>query len=300
MTNAQSAPRTAGGRHVKPGQVAIYLALALLALACVLPMLLVLMISVTDEVALAQNGYTFFPSQFSLDAYRTLFFGSSTIGQSYLVSIAVTLVGTLLATLITAAAGFALCNHQLECRNALSLYFFITMVFNAGLVPWYMMCRALGLINNFFSLIVPNLLFSPFNLFLCRNFMRGIPDSLMESARIDGANDLIICFRIYFPLSKPVLATVALFYGIGYWNDWFNSVMLVTDSRLYTLQYFLYKIQSEISMLNKIAVGVQVTAPPLDTFKMATAVVTIGPIILLYPYLQRYFVKGLVIGGVKE
>ena len=300
MTTMQMAQAPTVRRRVKPSSVIIYAALTILALLCVLPMILVAMISVTSEAALAIHGYTFFPAEFSLDAYRTLFFGSSTIGQSYWISIVATSIGTAIATLITAAAGYTLSNKQVECRNGLSLYFFVTMVFNAGLVPWYMVCRMLGLTNNLWALIVPSLMFSPFNLFLTRNFMRGIPDSLMESAKIDGANDLVICTRIYFPLSKPVLATIALFYAIGYWNDWFNAVMLVVDSKLFTLQYFLYKIQSEISMLNKIAAGVQVSSPPLDTFKMATAVVTIGPIILLYPYLQRYFVKGLVIGGVKE
>ncbi|MDR1538799.1 MAG: carbohydrate ABC transporter permease [Clostridiales bacterium] len=285
---------------ISPWRSLIYAAVSLAALACLLPMLLVVAISLTDESSLAQKGYSFFPEALSLDAYTTLIRGNSTIGSSYLISIIVTLAGTCLAVLITASAGYALANRQVNCRRGASLYFFIPMVFNAGLVPWYMICRELGLTNNIFSLIIPTLLFSPFNLFLTRNFMIGIPDALGESAKMDGANDLFIAFRIYFPLSKPVLATIALFYGIGYWNDWFNSVMLVSDKRLYTLQFFLYNLQSEISAFKYIAQGVPVKAPPQDTFKMAAAVVTIGPIILLYPFLQKYFVKGLVVGGVKE
>lgn len=274
--------------------------LALLALACLLPMLLVFFVSISSELSVAKNGYTFFPSAFSLDAYKVLLRGHSTIWHSYLISIIVTAVGTALAVVITGCAAYTLANKQVKYRNGLALFFFVTMVFNAGIVPWYMVCRMLGLSNNIFSLIIPSLLFSPFNMFLTRNFMRGIPDSLMESAKLDGANDATIALRIYFPLCTPVLATIALFYGIGYWNDWFNSVMLVTDSKFYTLQYFLYQLQSQLSMMARISVGVPVTAPPSDTFKMATAIVTIGPILLLYPYLQKYFVKGLVIGGVKE
>lgn len=279
----------------------VYGVLTLLALFCLMPFLLVVVVSFTDESALMANGYSFFPEAWSLDAYKTVFQGNSTIGQSYFITIVVTLTGTALAVAITGFAGYTLANRHVECRQGLALFFFITMVFNPGLVPWYMMCRTLNLVNNIGSLIIPSLLFSPFNLFLTRNFMRGIPETLMESARIDGANDLIIVTRIYFPLCKPVLATIALFYGVGYWNDWYNSVMLVTDSHLYTLQYFLYKLQSEVSMVAQLAAGATVNAvPPQDTFKMATAVVTIGPIIVLYPFLQRYFVKGLVVGGVKE
>jgi putative aldouronate transport system permease protein len=129
--------------------------------------------------------------------------------------------------------------------------------------------------------------------------MRGIPDSLMESAKLDGARDLRIAFSIYFPLSTPVIATVALFYGIGYWNDWFNAIMLVSNQKLYPLQYMLIRIQSEIASLARLQPGVPLPNLPGESLKMATCILTVGPIILLYPYLQKYFVKGLIIGGVK-
>lgn len=278
----------------------IYAFMTVMGLACMLPMLLVAMVSVTDEKVLAQNGYSLLPAGFSLYAYSLIFTDSSPVAGSYLVSITVTVTGTLAAVLITAMAAFALANRQVRHRNALALFFFITMVFNAGLVPWYMVCRALHLTDNLLALIVPSLLFSPFNLFLVRNFMNGIPDSLMESARIDGASDPVICFRVYFPLCTPVLATITLFYGVAYWNDWFNAIMLVNNNKLYPLQYLLYKIQSEIRMLAQLATGTTTPrALPTDSFKMATAIVTIGPILLLYPYLQRYFIKGLTIGSVK-
>jgi putative aldouronate transport system permease protein len=276
-----------------------YALVALLALACVLPMILVLSISLSSNNAISRYGYQLVPKEFSLEAYRLIFRGNSSVFQGYFISLSVTFAGTMLATLITAMAAFTLVNKNVRCRNGLAFFFFVPMVFSGGLVPWYIMCRNLGLVDNFFALLVPSLLFSPFNMFLCRNFMREIPDSLMESARLDGAQDFHIAFAIYFPLSMPVIATVALFYGIAYWNDWFNAIMLVNSQKLYPLQYMLMKIQSEVESLKRIQPGVPVRSLPGESLKMATCILTVGPIVLLYPYLQKYFVKGLIIGGVK-
>jgi len=276
-----------------------YLLVALLALVCVLPMILVLSISFSSNQAIKQFGYQLIPKEFSLEAYKLIFRGNSSIYQSYFISILLTFLGTALASLITSMAAFTLVNKSVRYRNALAFYFFIPMILSGGLVPWYIMCRNLGLMNNFFALLVPSLLFSPFNMFLCRNFMRGIPDSLMESARLDGAGDSRIAFSIIFPLSTPVIATVALFYGIAYWNDWFNAIMLVNNQKLFPLQYLLMKIQSEIESLKRLQPGVPVQNLPGESLKMATCILTVGPIVLLYPYLQKYFVKGLIIGGVK-
>jgi putative aldouronate transport system permease protein len=276
-----------------------YFFVIILALVCVLPMILVLSISLSSDHAIRAYGYQLIPKELSFEAYRLIFRGNSAVFRSYFISISVTVLGTLLAVLITAMAAFTLVNKNVKYRNLLAFYFFIPMVFSGGLVPWYLMCRNLGLVNTFWALLIPTLLFSPFNMFLCRNFMRGIPDSLMESAKLDGAPDSIIAFRIYFPLSAPVIATVALFYGIAYWNDWFNSIMLVNNQNLFPLQYMLMKIQSEVASLQRIQPGVPVRSLPGESLKMATCILTVGPIILLYPSLQKYFVKGLIIGGVK-
>ncbi len=281
------------------GKVINYAAVGFLSIFFALPIILVLMISISSDPSIKQFGYQLIPKEFSFVAYRMIFSPSSSAPQSYLVSISVTVIGTLVAILITGMAAFTLCNKSVKKRNQLAFFFFIPMVFNAGLVPWYMMCRTLQLTDNLLALIVPSLLFSSYNMFLCRNFMKGIPDAFMESARLDGASDPVIAFKIYFPLSKPVLATVALFYGIAYWNDWFNAIMLVNSEKLHPLQYMLYKIQSEIAALKRLQPGVAVRDLPGESLKMATAIVTIGPIIFLYPYLQKYFVKGLIIGGVK-
>lgn len=279
----------------------MYALITIYSTICFLPMLLVLMISVSDEDAVLKNGYSLYPEKFSLYAYKLIFTGGSQVMQSYTISIFVTIVGTLLAVLVTSMAGYTLANKNVKYRNLLALYFFITMIFSAGIVPWYLMNRFLGLTNNILALIIPSLLFSPFNLFLVRNFMNGVPDSLRESATIDGANDITIAFRIYLPLCMPVLATIALFYGLDYWNNWWNAIMLIDSKDLYPLQFMLLQLQSEISMLNEMTMlaGTSDMTLPSESVKMATAIVTIGPIVFLYPYLQKYFVKGLVIGSVK-
>lgn len=271
-------------------------------LICLLPMVLTLMVSITDEVAIMRNGYSFFPEKYSLYAYRLMFQGGSSVLRSYGITIFVTVVGTLGAVLITGLAAYTLANKNVAYRGMLSMVFFIPMVFSTGMVPWYLICTQLGLRNNLWALIIPNLLFNPFNLFLVRNFMSGLPDSLRESATIDGANDMLIAFRIYFPLSLPVMATVGLFYGLGYWNDWWNAIMLVDNKRLYPIQYLLLQLKSQISMLKDLQfmAGGGYATPPSESLKMATAIITIGPIIMLYPFLQRYYVKGLVVGSVKE
>lgn len=273
-------------------------------LASLLPMLLVLIVSFTEEQAIKANGYSFFPKAVSLEAYRMLFGENSLLMQSYLISITVTAVGTAIAVAVTGMAGYSISVNHLRYRNALALFFFITMVFNAGLVPWYMVSTGLGLRNNIWALIVPSLMFNPFNLFLVRNYMKQIPDALIEAARIDGANDARIAFQIYFPLSLPVMATITLFYGIGYWNNWFNAIMLVDDQRLYPLQFLLFKLNSEMNMISQMQSisGSAVSAEllPTESVKMATAILTIGPIVFFYPFLQKYFIRGLLIGSVKE
>ena len=277
--------------------------ITLVSLACTLPMLLVLMVSFTDERSIQRNGYQLWPEQFSFDAYNLLLLGSTPLYQSYMISIIITVVGTAIAVLITGLAGYTLSSSHLRYRNHLAVFFFITMVFNTGIVPWYLISTGLGLRNTIWALIIPTLLFNPFNLFLVRNYMRQIPQSLTEAARIDGAGDAFIAFRIFFPLSLPVLATITLFYGISYWNNWFNAIMLVDRESLYPLQYLLFKLNSEISMIQSMQstmdLGINAVLPS-ESVKMATAILTIGPIVLFYPFLQKYFIKGLLIGSVKE
>ncbi|TFE23876.1 carbohydrate ABC transporter permease [Cohnella luojiensis] len=287
-------------RKFEASTALIYLLLGTFALACIVPMLLTVMVSITDESSIIRNGYSLFPENFSVEAYRTLYNSREMLSQSFFVSITITVVGTLAALVITGMAAYTLANPNVKYRGFLNLFFFITLLFNGGLVPWYIMCQKLGLTDNLAALIVPALMFNAFNMFLVRNFMDALPQALRESAYIDGANDMRIAFQIYLPICVPVLATVTLFYALSYWNDWFNAIMLVDSKDLYPLQYVLFKIRSNIEMLTMIPTGgsIQFT-PPAESAKMATVLVTIGPIVFLYPFLQRYFVKGLIVGSVK-
>ena len=286
-------------RGERIGTKVIYAFILLFALFCLLPFIMVIVVSFTEEKSITLNGYSFFPQAWSAAAYRMMFGKNSSVPQSYLVTTAATVIGTLVGSMITFGAGYTLANKQCRYRNGLSLYFYITMVFSAGLVPWYMVSKRIGAYDNMLALIIPSLLFSPFNMFLVRNFVGGIPEALNESARMDGAGEVRIAFQIYFPLCTPVLATITLFYAIGYWNNYFNAVMLISNRKLYTLQMLLFQIQSEITAMSKLTSGAVRVNPPKEAFKMATSVVTMGPIILLYPFLQKYFVKGIVVGAVK-
>ena len=270
------------------GKIMIYMAVTAIAAFCLLPLVLVVIVSFTAEEEIIRNGYSFFPSKWSLEAYKMLFENGKEVFRCYLNSICITAVGTVMATMITAMASYSLANPSVQYRNGIAMYFFVTMVFNGGMVPWYIMCKNLGLMDSYLALLIPTLIFSPFNLFLMRNYMQQLPASLMESAKLDGANDGVIAFKIYFPLCKPILATVALFYGIAYWNDWWNASMLVSDAD----QNFMKQLQSSGMMGGS-------AFTPSESLQMATAAVTIGPIVLLYPFLQKYIVKGLVIGSVK-
>ena len=286
-------------RGERIGTKVIYAFILLFALFCLLPFIMVIVVSFTEEKSITLNGYSFFPQAWSAAAYRMMFGKNSSVPQSYLVTTAATVIGTLVGSMITFGAGYTLANKQCRYRNGLSLYFYLTMVFSAGLVPWYMVSKRIGAYDNMLALIIPSLLFSPFNMFLVRNFVGGIPEALNESARMDGAGEVRIAFQIYFPLCTPVLATITLFYAIGYWNNYFNAVMLISNRKLYTLQMLLFQIQSEITAMSKLTSGAVRVNPPKEAFKMATSVVTMGPIILLYPFLQKYFVKGIVVGAVK-
>lgn len=283
------------------GKLLIYLFTSMTAAFCVLPLLLIFIVSFTKESSIVKNGYSFFPQSVSLDAYAMLFKNGREVLRCYLNSVFITLIGTMLAVTITAMASYSLSNPSVRYRNAIAFFFFVTMVFNGGMVPWYMICNKIGLTENYLALLIPNLVFSPFNLFLVRNYMRELPSSLMESAKLDGANDGQVAFHIYFPLSKPILATVGLFYAIAYWNDWWNSIMLVSNAKYYPIQYYLMKLKSDLNFMRNLqSSGMALGGfTPTESLQMATAVVTIGPIILLYPLLQKYMVKGLIIGGVK-
>lgn len=278
----------------------MYAAIAVFAIMCLLPFLSVISSSISTEGSLLRYGFSLFPKEVSIEAYQLLF-KDSTIYKSYGVTIFITVVGTVLAMLVTCALAYPLSLRSLKYRNHIAFYVFFTLLFNGGLVTSYILItKYLGLKDSIWVLIIPSLL-NPFNMFLMRNFFQSIDDSLAESAKMDGANEIYIMFRIMIPISLPAMATVSLFYALAFWNKWFEALLYISKEDLFPLQYLIKRILENADFSKQLAAGVSVpgyVAPTLTT-RMATTIVTIGPIIFLYPFLQKYFVKGLLVGAVK-
>ena len=278
------------------------LLIILFCILCVVPFVVAVTASFSDERVLLRSGYGFLPRGFSLQAYNMLF-STSQIFDSYKVSIFVTIVGTLLSMTATAMMAYPLSVKKLKYRGAISFFAYFTMLFNGGLVPTYMLIsKYLGMRDTVWVMILP-ILINPWNLFLLRNFFSAIPAELHESARIDGANDVRILWQIILPVSLPALATVALFYGVAYWNQWYNAMLYIEDSKLFPLQYLIMRMMRNIELMKQMAgqagFAVDMSSMPSTTSKMATAIVTIGPIIIAYPFAQKYFTSGLIVGSVK-
>ncbi|ACT03653.1 carbohydrate ABC transporter permease [Paenibacillus sp. JDR-2] len=282
----------------------ILLFLTLFSLSCLIPFWLVFMVSVTNENDLTRNGYTFWPQHFDWEAYRYLIHDSANIARAYGVTITVTLTGVVISLLITSAMAYALSRTEFPYRNALSFYVFFTMLFSGGLLPWYLVyTRFLHVQDTLLALIIPGLI-GGFNIFIIRTFFtNSIPPSLVESAKIDGASEYRTYFSIILPLSLPVMATIGLFTIVSYWNDWFTSLVFINNEKLYSLQYLLNKTLMNASFLQSIAnkaySNTANVTQPLESIRMAMAMVAIGPLVFVFPFLQKYFVKGLTVGAVK-
>ncbi len=278
-------------------QLILNVFMAVFAISCLYPVVLTLMVSFSSEMSVVKNGYRLIPEEFSLISYK-LVFQDKAIYSAYGVSIFVTVVGTALSLLLCGMAGYALSVQRVKYRNAVAMFFYLPMIFSAGLLPWYLVCtQVLKLTNSIWALILP-MLVSPFNVFLMRNYFRTIPPSLIEAAEIDGCSILKTFFSIILPLSTPILATVSLFIGLAYWNDWGHALWFISSRELFPLQYMLYRIQSVIDFIRQNGSMGNIEIPA-QTFQIATLFITIGPIILLYPFVQRYFVKGIMVGAVK-
>lgn len=264
-----------------------------------IPFLLTVIVSISSEASVVKHGYSFVPDSFSFDSFRLIFSGSE-ITSGYRVSALVTVLGTALGLLLSAMLAYAMAVQKVKYRNAIALFIFITMIFNAGLVPWYIfMTKYLHLKNSIAALILP-MMINPFHVFLIRNYFKSLPPALIESAEMEGANPFYVFAAIILPLSAPIIATVALFYSLAYWNDWGLALWLIDDRGLYPLQFILFKIQSMINYMSSQggqSMGSQML--PSETAQMAMVLVTIGPILLVYPFIQKYFVKGIMIGAVK-
>ena len=275
----------------------------LFALICVIPFYLIIVASITSEASLIRDGYPLIPklSELSLQSYALCLKNPTAILKSYGMTISVTAIGTFLSVLMATMTGYVLSRKDFPWRNQFSFFFFFTTLFNGGLVPWYLMCtRYLNFKNSIIGLILP-LMFSVWNMIIAKSFMAGIPAEITESAKIDGANDITIFAKLILPLSKPLIATLSLFAALAYWNDWYNCMLFVTNEDMFTLQYYLQRILGSAEAMRIVAEksGIALPSIPLEGMKMAMTIIATGPIVLLYPFVQRYFVKGLTIGAVK-
>ena len=279
--------------------------LTVLVIITLLPILLIVVASFTEEQTLIRDGYTFFPKNFSLDAYYYMVKQGAVIVRAYGVSIFVTVVGTCLSVLLTTMLAYPMSRKSFKFRNALAFFVFFTMLFNGGIVPSYIMwTKFLHIKDTIWALIIPNYLVTAFNVILVKNFYQNsIPDSLVEAAQIDGASEFTIFRKIMFPLAVPTVATISLFTGICYWNDWTNGLYYISDEKLYSIQLLLMKIMNNIQALrsNSTAalLGTGTVDLPGTSIRMAMAVIGILPILLIYPFVQKYLVKGVVVGAVK-
>jgi len=283
-------------------QLGINIFLMILALASILPFLLLVISSFADETTLTLNGYSFFPEKLSLSAYNYLLQQSSMLVKAYGVTILVTAIGTSLGLLITSMLAYPLSRRDFSKRNIFSFIVFFTMLFNGGLVPSYLLWTTVFQVKNtIFALIMPNLLMSAFYVILMKNyFANNIPSELIEAAKMDGAGEYRVFFKVVIPLSLPIMATVGLMVGINYWNDWLNGLYYITNPDLFSVQNLLNRILSNIQYLSSNAVSQKVnTEMPSTGIRMAIAVIGMLPILVLYPFFQRYFVKGITIGAVK-
>jgi ABC-type sugar transport system, permease component len=257
--------------------------------------------SFTSEHAIRFSGYGLLPKEFTLEAYKLIFKNPLTILHAYGVSIFITVVGSTLGLLLTTMTSYVISRKDFKYRNKFSFFFYFTTLFNGGMVCTYIFyIQYLHLKDNMLALILPGI-FNVFYLLIMRSFVSAIPFALIEAAKIDGAGEFRIFFGIILPLLKSGLATIGLFLALGYWNDWYNAMLYINSESKYPLQYMLYNMLQQTQALAKIAsqAGISVQNLPSNSLKMAMAVVAIGPIILVYPFVQKYFVKGITVGSVK-
>ncbi len=282
-------------------KIVCYILVGAFALICLFPFALMISSSFMNEKEIVTEGYKLFPKKYTASAYRFLLGNPRKIIDAYQVTIFITVVGTLLGLFFMSMAGYVLNRKDFKYRDFFSFFIYFTTLFSGGLIPSYiLMVKYLHLKNSVFAMILPGVI-SAWSIFLMRNFMKSVPDSLYESATIDGAGAFRIYYQIFLPLSIPALATVGLFSALGFWNEWYNAMLYIESPSKFPLQYFLQKMVNQANVQNLIAQGVviDVSELPTQSIKMATAVVATGPIILLYPFIQRYFIGGLTIGAVK-
>lgn len=302
---------TGGGleriNRVRPATNVVFsIIFILLAIVCIIPALFIVIISLTDENAISQYGYQFLPKVISFSAYEFLWDSSAKIFSAAFISILVTISGTAIGIYLTATMGYVFSRSAYKLKKFVTYFIFIPMIFGGGLIAsYYVNVNALNLKDSIWILILP-LAVSPFNIVICRTFFQTtIPDSIIESAKIDGASQMRIFYRIVLPVSLPVLATIGIFLAFGYWNDWFQSLMYIETKNKLSLQALLMQIDKNIEFMaaNADKMGISqlefISKMPKESYRMAICAIVIIPITMIYPFFQRYFISGLTIGAVK-
>lgn len=276
--------------------------LALISLICLLPFVLIIMGSFTANDEIVREGFSLFPKQLSLEAYKSILSVPQNIINVYKVTIQVTAIGTTVGLLLISLTGYVLSRKEFTYRNQISFLIYFTTIFGGGLIPYYyVMCKMLHLKGTLMAQWLPGIL-SPFLIILMRTFIsQSVPDELCEAAKIDGAGHGTIFTRIVFPILKPALATIGLFLALGYWNDWYRSSLFSVNQETWSLQFYLYNMVNKSKSLSELAMnaGVLIQDLPTESVKMAMAVLVTGPILLVYPFVQKYFVQGITVGAVK-
>ena len=279
--------------------------LGLIALMCFVPFIMILSGSFSSEQAIIQNGFSIFPQDFSLEAYKTVFKDPAVVLRAYATTIGLTVIGTVGGLLLQTMTAYVLSRKDFEWRNKFSFFFYFTTLFSGGLVPYFILItQKLNLRNSYLALLLP-LLFSVYNLLIMKSYIMAIPDSLIEAAKIDGCGEFRTLFKVVMPMIKPALATVGLFIALAYWNDWYNAMLYIKSDTKYPLQYFLYQQVNNIEAYKKLLSNsaassvASAVSLPTQTLKMALTIVVTGPIVLAYPLVQKYFVQGITIGAVK-
>ena len=300
MSRVRKARKPIGSDEIQL-KVISYIVVTLFAVVCLFPFLLMISSSFMNEKEIITEGYKLIPKEITTNAYRFLLENPTKIISAYKITILNVILGTVIGLVLMSMAGYVLCRSDFKYRNQVAFFIYFTTLFAGGLIPTYMwMVNGLHLKNSIWAMILPGIA-SPWSIFLMRNFMKAIPDSLAESARIDGADDFRVYWQIYLPLAKPAIATIGLFLALAYWNEWYNAMLYIEDSAKYPLQYFLQQMvnNANAEMLVSQGITVDMAEMPSESIKMATAVVATGPIILVYPFVQKYFVQGLTVGAVK-
>lgn len=293
-------------RYSKTANIILNAIIILLCLTCIIPLLLIISISLTSESGIASNGYSLIPSEWGFEAYKFIWQTRASILSAYKVTVLVTVLGTLLSTAVIILYAYPLSRSSFKYKQFFTFYVFFTMLFSGGLVAWYMVCTTvLHLSNTMLALILPYAMNAWYVIIMRTFYKTSVPEALIESAKLDGASEIYTFVKIVIPISVPGIATIALFQTLTYWNDWWLPLNFITEKSLYNLQFLLQNMLANIEDLTKNenfaqnASAVQLANLPTEGARMALCMVALGPILIVYPFFQKYFIQGLTVGAVK-